>query len=915
MGILDKIKEKISGELPSILRDDMYTLIIGLGGSGKKFAAATKKLLIERHGLERVKGRVNFLCLDTEDLNRPEGLSDNEFMLLQDFNLTPWRKSWLNPDILGRLERGELRPTDPGAAGVRMLGRLKLFSTEAFIIEKLTPIIGNYSANRLPGLKINVFVMASICGGTGCGAFIDIPYFIKKVFHDDGGIPFGDVYYYGMFELPDSKIHSIPEGERDPVDEKKAYSNAYAAMKDLEYYQRGDTVYAAEFQRGGMYSDSTRAYDTCFFLSNNATDRSGGRLNRNSLDYSSIYLEGAIPEAVNLIISSWDHIDADGIRRKFTDDNGRTIDFEYKAKESNVQGQGIRQNAFNQEQIVSTFGVSKIESPKEKIILAVISRVFLGLQTRWEKIVDGVLINKILNEDIQGIFNVDRNLNVLLDILDLNSLDWNSLRERDGSVENFARQISNKLATLTQEEAYIKEVDHIKKELVRKIEGIYKIHGPFVALKIFERAVYGELVNQLMRINRPSEYLKKTLFGKVQNYRDIISKWGRTKEKELLLLEAKDAADKYAKYHVFLEWEKEIEKIKKFINDEYHSKLFDRVRKMVTDMRVIFKEITNIDNYTEELRTDTSVIFSWDFSDVKWSAVFDKVNSLFGRKITYRDPIHDRESRTVFTRSKVVNTADRNKEIFYWDKSQGIINVVEYIDDATGRTVEIQNVASIEEAMRFGNEEMPNTASNVVSIEEMIKNFLLDVKNKPVSRVDDLIVDNFAGIINKISGMNFADMVILSSEGVDFSKQVTELTDERKKNLFETATKNKFIIRTMPSFPVSANYVAGQLDTRHYSVMLKPKLDTLYENVLADSQNNVVTKGKTIPLEIKGLSTMLAVNFYFDYSLNAYWKIKECKEEYEGALKTNDKIGIHIAEGEGVNGFDIRKQNLKDFLP
>jgi hypothetical protein len=43
---------------------------------------------------------------------------------------------------------------------------------------------------------------------------------------------------------------------------------------------------------------------------------------------------------------------------------------------------------------------------------------------------------------------------------------------------------------------------------------------------------------------------------------------------------------------------------------------------------------------------------------------------------------------------------------------------------------------------------------------------------------------------------------------------------------------------------------------------------------------------------------MVSVNFYFDYSFDSYFKIRQCKEEYERMLASEKgEPGFHIAEG------------------
>ena len=125
---LKAIQDKLEGNIPFKIRSDAYTFIIGLGGSGNKFAGETKDLLIQRYGEKEVNDKVDFYCLDTSEKDRPRNMSDSEFFRMTGLHDDPWVNGWLNPEILKRRERGELKDTSDGAGGIRMVGRWKMFS-------------------------------------------------------------------------------------------------------------------------------------------------------------------------------------------------------------------------------------------------------------------------------------------------------------------------------------------------------------------------------------------------------------------------------------------------------------------------------------------------------------------------------------------------------------------------------------------------------------------------------------------------------------------------------------------------------------------------------------------------------------------------------------------------------------------
>ena len=877
---LKAIQDELTGNLPFKMRDDAYTLIIGLGGSGVKYAGETKELLLKRYGEKEVAEKVDFYCLDTSDKDFPQNMNPTEVFKITGLSSDPWIDGWLNPDLLKRRQSGELKENSEGAGGVRMVGRWKLFSASPFIMQHIDTIINRYGKNigQKEITKIFVIVMAGICGGTGCGTFIDIPYFVRKSM-DAHKLPESLFDFYGMLELPDSKIDSSTGMDQSTKDKSRA--NAYAALKDLEYFMREDTGYTAKFQGyDEMFSTKSRIFNRCFLLSNNTIGiESRAKYNRNALDGSkAIYLDGAIPEAVNIMISSSDNKkDAKG--NMFGFDSGM----------DNIRTGGFYPDENGKELLVSTFGASKIEIPMAEIVLAIFNRVFIGLKNRWELIEDRDLMRNVLKNKVLPVFRTSENFDLLMEIMDVSGI-----KETQLTSGSFVTDINARIKSLTASERYTTVIEKLRRDLKNLIDGLYLTHGPFFALKVFERDIYGaSLDNSLSRIKPPS--YNGNIAKSVKDYADFNPGLFKKDAKATMRNNLLDEITAYVKPKVFEVWEKQISDLKGEISREYHEGLFTRVTDMVKEMRSIFRDITKVDTYTQEQKIPDGTIFSWNFADVPWDQISEKINFLFTRKISIKKP-GSSDITAIFTRGKIYpvekGRANREKELFYWPKSDEKIHVVYYDDQR--QEVEEENVVAIDEVMQFGN-----GIRTEVSIEDMIKKFLADIKN-PGREIFTVILANFRDIIAVFNEIAFTDMIILGSPKIDLSQPVNALDDDTKKELFEAAIK-KFKNFALPSFPVISDYIAKQLQTRHYAVTLEPEFAREYAEIIDNIRDGVIARDKTQKLTRNGLSIMISVNFYFDYPFEAYIEMKDCKAEYDKIKDTKQGAGLHIAEGAADN--------------
>lgn len=260
---------------PSIpLREHVNTLVIGLGGMGLTTICQLKQILQER-SREQLNGHIRFLAVDTDrsDLHnriRDAQLCPNEAFLLYNDALADMVR---NPEKMSMLMKSIWPPqldksptlrhslTGNGACQVRLLGRLSLMEETLFrdlMLRFRDTIVSMVDYHRLP---LEIYVVAGLCGGTGGGICIDIPYILRKVIRSLR-LPELEVTINGQLYLPDV----FEEFRSFPLD--NLYRNGYAALKEINYYmniaEKGETFDV--LYPDNPYSSGSNLFDCCTLI-------------------------------------------------------------------------------------------------------------------------------------------------------------------------------------------------------------------------------------------------------------------------------------------------------------------------------------------------------------------------------------------------------------------------------------------------------------------------------------------------------------------------------------------------------------------------------------------------------------------------------------------------------------------------
>lgn len=213
-------------------------LYVGLGGTGMNSLLYTKKSFIDTYG--EVPPMIGFLGIDTDSGQYKKELTTNsgEPVLLTPkeqmpvcvkearpiYEVNKDAFSWIpqeNLFALGQMVRG--------AGAFRTNGRFAFTVNYANLSRKITEAINDISRigisnnekYELLGSDIEIHMVFSVCGGTGCGTFINMAYLLRK-------------------EAPNCKLtgYAILPGvfkSMSSTGMNNVYPNAYGAIADLDF--------------------------------------------------------------------------------------------------------------------------------------------------------------------------------------------------------------------------------------------------------------------------------------------------------------------------------------------------------------------------------------------------------------------------------------------------------------------------------------------------------------------------------------------------------------------------------------------------------------------------------------------------------------------------------------------------------
>lgn len=274
------------------------TLVIGLGGAGTRIAVHLKARLDEIFAGANdddeasYKRIIKFLSFDTasEEMTAPQPNNPDvtvrlepasEVMRISDISLNELMGSREANRAIGAILPQILHTTqiDQGAQQVRRLGRIALFRHFEPVRKKLHETItqlhlinqrgrigvnDEYEFHVVDRNRLRVFILCSICGGTGSGTFLDMAYLTRYLADEVGITAARNVDVVGMLMLPEA----FPEIRTTGAARIRA--NAYGALLDLEYYNQpaeaNTELYQVDFP-GETVSVAGPPFSLCYLVS------------------------------------------------------------------------------------------------------------------------------------------------------------------------------------------------------------------------------------------------------------------------------------------------------------------------------------------------------------------------------------------------------------------------------------------------------------------------------------------------------------------------------------------------------------------------------------------------------------------------------------------------------------------------
>ncbi|WP_133510848.1 tubulin-like doman-containing protein [Candidatus Thiosymbion oneisti] len=246
-------------------------VVIGLGGTGVSTITFLKKALDEQS--PDLKEFVRFLAIDIDELKGELPSADlfgdpirldedkNEFFRITDqtdgagARSIPEVSSWF-PE-----EGYQFLPLTEGARQIKAIGRLGFFLAHEQLaqrIHRLTDrLVTSEVRQRFPGLRtgeLNIYIVASICGGTGAGLCIDTAYELR--------------YLQQQAELPTKcRIKGLfALGDVYDAISKRGLANTYASLRELDWFQREFASYSPDYPDVRRDEIWRHAFDSVYLI-------------------------------------------------------------------------------------------------------------------------------------------------------------------------------------------------------------------------------------------------------------------------------------------------------------------------------------------------------------------------------------------------------------------------------------------------------------------------------------------------------------------------------------------------------------------------------------------------------------------------------------------------------------------------
>ena len=256
-------------------------LVIGLGGTGRWVLTHLKSRLVEDQADPSANGRagslrdVHLLAFDVDSQSPYEfaghGLGPQESFFstpkiadvvtnVRDFaNDEPdarWSefRTWISQQDARAYELSLLNTyMNSGAGQMRQWGRLGVL-LQPQLFDRIRDVVRELAASG----SVPVYVVGSLCGGTGSASLFDVAGWIHAIQHQAApGVPMRIV---GIFLLPAGFTADVDAGELPWLE-----ACSYAALRELDRFQRASGTVKLSFH-GVPHTLKARLFDICYLV-------------------------------------------------------------------------------------------------------------------------------------------------------------------------------------------------------------------------------------------------------------------------------------------------------------------------------------------------------------------------------------------------------------------------------------------------------------------------------------------------------------------------------------------------------------------------------------------------------------------------------------------------------------------------
>jgi Tubulin like len=442
------------------------TMIIGLGGTGRDVLMRVRRFIIDKHGKLDNLPIVSFLHIDTDrnafnSSGLPTGntyhgedilLQSSERVFIsmnaQDVNNlvhdlehktlfdSPHShiENWLDPRL-----KNQITSIENGAGGIRPIGRLAFFHNFGKIKEAVEAAerrtTGKESFMFSRGFNVeeglNIFVVGSVCGGTGSGIFLDVAYTLRHLFQKNT-----EYTSFGYLVIS-PKLYG---------DAAIMKANTYAALKELDHYTIDGNTFEACYDKQNFVqvSQKRRPFDFTYLVSN-----------RTSGDYQ-IDNKGKLCNVI-----------AYKIFLDFADE----VAYSLKSNRDNFKDPMLRKDGhpFGMCRGYMTFGLARVYFTRDRIVQIALNRLTLKLINFW-------LEGFGQSPDGRDLLN-----QFLSNWTSQSNQDYFTVRLEESTQENnqnFSTSLSRWKNSLEAQIAETQEIEDLKQSIKRSLEQIFRTVQP-----------------------------------------------------------------------------------------------------------------------------------------------------------------------------------------------------------------------------------------------------------------------------------------------------------------------------------------------------------------------------------------------------------------------------------------------------